>query len=93
MLKVGHIPYLNCEPFFAHLSGFDLVRLAPRQLGQAVARGILDTGPLSLVDFLRLEATLIPLPFGVATLGAAQSVFLFSDRLPSELGDAVIGVT
>ena len=69
MLRVGHIPYLVFEPFFSHLSGFELVRLNPRMLGRAMARGVLDAGPLSLVDFLRLEAALTPLPFGVATRG------------------------
>jgi chorismate dehydratase len=34
-----------------------------------------------------------PLPFGIATDGAAQSVFVFSDRPLRELGGAVIGVT
>ncbi len=93
MVRVGRIPYLNCEPFFARLEGLDLVSLNPRRLGQAVAAGELDAGPLSLVDFLRLEAALDPLPFGIATDLAAQSVFVFSHRPLGELGGAVIGVT
>lgn len=93
MLRVGCIPYLNCEPFFAHLSGFELRRLTPRRLGQAVAEGTVDAGPLSLVDFLSLNGALAPLPFGIATSGQARSVILFSDRPLSELGGAVIGVT
>jgi chorismate dehydratase len=93
MLRVGHIPYLNCEPFFAHLSGFERRRLTPRMLGQAVAEGALDAGPLSLVDFSSLEGSLTPLPLGIATRGAAQSVLLFSDRPLSNLGGAVIGIT
>ncbi len=93
MLRVGHIPYLNCEPFFAHLSGFELLRLTPRALGQATADGTVDAGPLSLVDFLSLGDALAPLPFGIATRGPAQSVLLFSDRPLWELGGAVIGVT
>src|SRR3989304_7120178 len=47
MLRVGRIPYLNCEPFFSHLRGVDLVPLNPRALGQAMAAGPLDAGPLS----------------------------------------------
>jgi len=93
MVRVGRIPYLNCEPFFARLAGFELVSLTPRRLGQAVAAGEVDAGALSLVDFLRLEAVLDPLPFGIATDRAAQSVFLFSHRPLGELGGAVIGVT
>src|SRR3989304_5490836 len=93
MLRVGRIPYLNCEPFFSHLRGVDLVPLNPRALGQAMAAGTLDAGPLSLVDFLSLEGNVAPLPCGIATSGPARSVLLFSDRPLSELGGAVIGVT
>lgn len=93
MLRVGRIPYLNCEPFFAHLSGFELLPLNPRALGHAMATGALDAGPLSLVDFLGLEGDVAPLPYGIATAGPATSVLLFSDRPLSDLGGAVIGVT
>jgi len=90
---VGVIPYLNCEPFFTHLAGFPTLALPPRQLGEALERGEADTAPLSLADFLRLESVLDGLPFGIATTGAARSVFLFSDRRPAELDGAVVGVT
>lgn len=93
MLRLGCIPYLNCEPFFAHLAGFELCRVTPRELGQAVVRGSLDAGPLSLADFLNLEAGLFPLPFGIATPGPARSVLVFSDRPLAQLGGAAIGVT
>jgi chorismate dehydratase len=93
MMRVGRIPYLNCEPFFARLSGIDSVPLTPRLLGEAVADGRVDAGALSLLDALRLEPALELLPFGIATDGAAQSVFLFSDRPIGELGGAVVGIT
>lgn len=94
MLRIGRIPYLNCEPFFARLRGdVSLVPLHPRRLGEAVAAGELDAGALSLMDFLRLAPGLEPLPYGIATDGAAQSVFLFSRRALRELDGAVIGVT
>jgi predicted solute-binding protein len=73
MLRIGRIPYLNCEPFFTHLTGVELVSHTPRALGQAMAEGGLDAAPLSLVDALRLEAMLVPLPFGIATPGPARS--------------------
>lgn len=93
MLRVGCIPYLNCEPFFAHLTGVELMRRTPRLLGQAMAEGALDAGPLSLVDYLRCEGALVPLPFGIATAGPARSVLFFSSRPIPELDGAVIGVT
>lgn len=93
MLRIGQIPYLNCEPYFTHLTGVELIPLTPRALGQAMAAGALDAAPLSLMDALRLEDRLAPLPFGIASAGPVRSVLLFSDRAPSELEGAVIGVT
>ena len=84
MFRVGRIPYLNCEPYFAHLTGFPTLDLPPRQLGEALARGEADAAALSLADFLRLEPSLEGLPFGIATDGPARSVILFSDRDPAE---------
>ena len=93
MLRIGQIPYLNCEPFFTHLAGVKLIPLTPRALGQAMAAGVLDAAPLSLMDALRLEDSLAPLPFGIASAGPVRSVLLFSDRAVAELDGAVIGVT
>ena len=93
MLRIGRIPYLNCEPFYTFLAGVELVSHTPRALGQAMTGGRLDAAPLSLVDALRLEEILVPLPFGIATRGPTRSVLLFSDRPPSSLDGAVIGVT
>ncbi len=92
-MRVGRIPYLNSEPFYFDLAGHELVPLAPRPLGQAMEAGRVDAGPVSLVDFFRLERTLRPLPLGIATSGPAQSVILFSTRPPKELDGAIIGVT
>ena len=65
MLRVGRIPYLNCEPFFHRLTGVELVDLIPRLLGRAMAARELDAGPLSLMDYLRIEPDLTPLPYGI----------------------------
>src|SRR5262245_15496205 len=92
-LRVGRISYLNVEPFF-HAFPWPLAdALAPRQLGEAVAAGRLDAGPLPLADVIRLEADVAVLPFGIATRDRAQSVFLFADRPMAELGGARIAVT
>jgi chorismate dehydratase len=93
VLRIGQIPYLNCEPFFAHLDGVELVPLTPRRLGEAMSRGELDAAPLSLMDLLRQERDLVALPFGIATPGPARSVLLFSDRPAGALGGATIGIT
>jgi chorismate dehydratase len=92
-LRVGRISYLNVEPFF-HAFPWPLAdALAPRQLGEAVAAGRLDAGPLPLADVIRLEADVAPMPFGIATRDRAQSVFLFADRPMGDLGGRRIAVT
>ncbi|HEV8673696.1 MAG TPA: menaquinone biosynthesis protein [Methylomirabilota bacterium] len=92
-LRVGRISYLNVEPFF-HAFPWPLTdALPPRALGEAVAAGRVDAGPLALADCLRLESMVSLLPFGIATRERARSVFLFSRRPMGELGGARIGVT
>jgi chorismate dehydratase len=96
MLRVGRIPYLNCEPFFHRLhveQGVELVDLIPRRLGQAMAARELDAGPLSLMDYLRLETELVPLPYGIGCPTGARSVLVFSERPLSDLAGARIGIT
>jgi len=93
VVRVGRISYLNVEPFF-HAFPWPLAdALPPRALGEAVAAGRLDAGPLALADGIRLEGVVSLLPFGIATRERAQSVFLFSTRPMAELGGARIAVT
>lgn len=92
-LRVGRISYLNVEPFF-HAFPWPLAdALPPRALGEAVADGRIDAGPLPLADVIRLEGVASPLPFGIATRERAQSVFLFSSRPLAALGGGRIAVT
>ena len=93
MLRVGRIPYLNCEPFFHRLTGVELVDLIPRRLGEAMAACRLDAGPLSLIDYLRIESELTPLPYGIGCPTGARSVLVFSDRPLSGLRGARVGIT
>jgi chorismate dehydratase len=93
VLRVGRIPYLNCEPFFHRLSGAQLVDLIPRLLGRAMAARELDAGPLSLMDYLRIESELTPLPYGIGCPAGARSVLVFSERPLSDLRGARVGIT
>jgi chorismate dehydratase len=93
MLRVGRISYLNVEPFFHAFPWPIAESLPPRALGEAVAAGRLDAGPLALADCLRLDATVTRLPFGIVGPTRAQSVLLFSDRPMKELGGRRIAVT
>src|SRR5688572_8125150 len=93
MLRVGRIPYLNCEPFFHRLTGVELVDLIPRRLGEAMAARALDAGPLSLMDYLRIESELTPLPYGIGCPTGARSVLVFSEQPLSGLRCARVGIT
>jgi chorismate dehydratase len=93
VLRVGRIPYLNCEPFFHRLAGVELVDLIPRRLGEAMGAGELDAGPLSLMDYVRLESRLVPLPYGIGCPTGARSVLVFADRALAGLAGVRIGVT
>ncbi|MFQ5897525.1 MAG: menaquinone biosynthetic enzyme MqnA/MqnD family protein [Candidatus Methylomirabilia bacterium] len=92
-LRVGRIPYLNCEPFFAYLEGVETLTVSPRALGEAMAAGRLDAGPVPLADFIALTDAIRRLRFGIATPGAAHSVLVFSRSPLATLHGATIGVT
>jgi len=79
-LRVGGLPYLNSEPFFAYLEGVERVSMMPRALGAVMARGELDAGLVSLADALAMGDALRRLPFGIATPGATGSVLLFTRK-------------
>ena len=93
MLRVGRISYLNVEPFFHAFPWPIAESLPPRALGEAVAAGRVDAGPLALADCLRLEDALTRLPFGIVGPTRSQSVLLFSDRPMRELGGRRIAIT
>jgi chorismate dehydratase len=93
MLRVGRISYLNVEPFFHAFPWPIAESLPPRALGEAVAAGRVDAGPLALADCLRLEDTVVRLPYGIVGPTRSQSVLLFSDRPLRELGGRRIAVT
>jgi len=91
--RVGSLPYLNSEPFFACLDGVDQVAMVPSALGAVMLRGELDAGLLSLADALALGDAVELLPFGIATPGATGSVHVWSHRPLDKLHGATIGVT
>jgi chorismate dehydratase len=92
-LRVGCLPYLNSEPFFAYLEGVERVSMMPRALGAVMARGELDAGLVSLADALAMGDALRRLPFGIATPGATGSVLFFTRKPLAALHGATIGIT
>jgi len=77
---VGKIPYLNSIPYYAHLAIPDtkFLPVAPRRMGMLSARGMMDAGLFSLMDFLSQEDRLEPIGFGLASRDQVKSVLLFT---------------
>lgn len=94
-LTVGHIPYVNCEPFYAvpWPAGWQRKSAPPRGLAMLMEEGLIDAAPLSLVDVWRLGHLLEPLEnFGIAVQDHCQSITLFSRR-PLWEDTGIIAVT
>jgi chorismate dehydratase len=95
-LRVARLPYLNCDPYYLGFgeAASSLPAYSPADLGQAAREGLVDAGPLSLVDAWSLEGEFQPLgELGIAAARRVRSVALFSRRPLSELEGACIAVT
>jgi chorismate dehydratase len=90
--RVGHIQFLNCLPIYyglvrtGALLDFELTKDTPDRLNDALVRGDLDIGPISLVEYLRHADELLLLPdIAVGSDGPVLSVNLVSQRPLEEL--------
>ena len=95
-IKVGHIPDLNCEPFYFDMErrGIELHDMLPSGLAAALENGEIDAGPIPLVDYFRLEDHIQPLSgFCIASVNKAASSNLYSKQPIRNLEGARIGVT
>lgn len=100
--RVGHIEFLNCLPLYAGLvdSGalldIELLKDTPDALSDALVRGDLDIGPISLVEYLRHADDLVVLPdLAVGSDGPVLSVCLVGEAGPGDLdgGRVALGST
>jgi chorismate dehydratase len=97
-LRVGHIAYANCVPFFHYLAecGFagETVPGVPSRLNALLAEGRIDLSPSSSIEYGRNGADYLLLPdFSISSRGTVQSVLLFSDRPLEHLSEIPIAVT
>jgi chorismate dehydratase len=90
--RVGHIQFLNCRPIYYGLVRTDslldleLTKDTPDRLNDALVRGDLDIGPISLVEYLRHADELLLLPdIAVGSDGPVLSVNIVSQRPLEEL--------
>jgi chorismate dehydratase len=90
--RVGHIQFLNCLPLYwglirsGALLDVELTKDTPDRLNDALVRGDLDIGPISLVEYLRHQDELLVLPdLAVGSDGPVLSVNLVSQRALDDL--------
>lgn len=93
--RVGHIDFLNCLPLFwglartGSLLDLDLRRDSPERLSDALVRGDLDIGPISVMEYLRHADDLVLLPdIAVGADGPVMSCLLVS-KVPLDELDGV----
>jgi chorismate dehydratase len=94
-LRIGHVPSLDIEPFYIDMArrGLILTELAPHAVASAAAKGMIDAGPVPLVDCFRLEDGFQPVAgFCVASVQQAGSCLLCSTKPIAALAGAHIGV-
>ena len=98
--RVGHIQFLNCLPIYwglvrsGKLLDVELTKDTPDRLNDALVRGDLDIGPISLLEYLRHADDLVLLPdIAVGSDGPVLSVNLVAQRPVGELDRVALGST
>ena len=98
--RVGHIQFLNCLPLYwglvrsGALLDVELTKDTPDHLNDALVRGDLDIGPISLVEYLRNADRLRLLPdLAVGSDGPVLSVVLVSAVPLPEIRSVALGAT
>lgn len=97
-LRVGHIRYLNCVPFFHHLRecGFEgeIVRGVPAELNRQLAKGEIDLSPSSSWEYAVGWKDYLLLPgHSISSRGPVHSVLLFSPYPPQALSGKTVALT
>lgn len=99
MLALGTIDYLNTQPIerglAALLPDVAMLRGVPTAINRALIEGRVAAGPISAYEFARHADDLLLIPdLSIATLGAVNSVLLFSWRAdPRELNGLPVALT
>jgi chorismate dehydratase len=99
MLTLGTIDYLNTQPIergvSAHLPDIEIIRGVPTAINRALIDGQVAAGPISAYEFARHADELLLIPdLSIATLGAVNSVLLFSWHAdPRELDGLPVALT
>ena len=95
LVSVARISWLNAEPFYKDMErrGFQLQEMLPSEIAPALRQGLIDAGPVPLVDSFHLEDGFEPVSgFCIATTEQSRSVLLYSRKPIEELTGVTVGV-
>ena len=94
-IRVGHVSYLNHEPFYIDMErrGIQLHNVVPSAIAASLENGEIDAGPMPIADTFRLEGICQPVAgFCLSVTNRSGSSFLFSKEPISQLNRVPIGV-
>ena len=94
-IRVGHVSYLNYEPFYIDMErrGIELHPVAPSGIAYAIENNDINAGPMPIADTFRMAESAQPVSgFCLAVTDRSGSSFLFSKEPISELKGVPIGV-
>ncbi len=81
MLRVGKVSYLNTEPLFYRLEGFDIVEGSPTELVKDLREGKIDAGIVSSAEvFLNPELYRVLPGISISSRERVCSVLLLSEK-------------
>jgi len=99
-MKLGHIDYLNCYPFYFHaferqpLKGIKIFSDYPSALNKMMKQGKLDMSPISSATCADMSDHVFVLPdFCLSSIGYVGSVILASKVPIEDLNGRKVGVT
>ncbi len=99
-MKLGHIDYLNCYPFYYHLlekqplKDVEIISDYPAVLNGLIAEGKLDMSPISAATYADICEDVLLLPdFCLSSVGYVGSVILISKIPIEDLSGKKIGIT
>ncbi len=99
-MKLGHIDYLNCYPFYYHafekapLKGIRIHSDYPNELNEMLTQGELDMSPISSASCGNIAEEVLVLPdFCLSSIGYVGSVILISKVPIEDLSGKKVGIT
>ncbi len=99
-MKLGHIDYLNCYPFYYHtfekapLKGVRIHSDYPSRLNRMLTQGQLDMSPISSASCGDIAEKVLVLPdFCLSSVGYVGSVILISKVPIEDLNGKNVGLT